>query len=112
MTGMEITVSENELRALPAFLRPYFWEVDFTRVRLPEHEVYVIERLLEYGDDQAIGWLRRAFAPESIARVVRRSRRLSRNTANLWSLLLGIPREEITCLSTPSLLPRGSFSSG
>jgi hypothetical protein len=101
-------VSENEL---PAFLKPYFWEVDFAHLRLPEHEVYVIERLVEYGDDQAIRWLRRTFAPESIARVVRRSRRLSRNTANLWSLLLGIPREEITCLSTPSLLPRGSFSS-
>jgi len=109
---MDMIVLENELRALPAFLKPYFWEVDFARLQLPEHEVYVIERLLEYGDDQAIRWLRRTFAPESIARVVRRSRRLSRNTANLWGLLLGIPREEITCLSTPSLLPRGSFSNG
>jgi len=105
-----MVVSEDESRGLPAFLKLYFWEVDFAHVQLPKHEVYVIERVLEYGDDQAIGWLRRTFAPESIARVVRRSRRLSRNTANLWSLLLGIPREEITCLSTPSLLPHGSFS--
>ncbi len=112
MMGMEIAVSDIELRGLPVFLKPYFWEVDFALLQLPEHEVYIVERLLEYGDDQAIRWLRSTFASESIARVVRRSRRLSRNTANLWSLLLGIPREEITCLSTPSLLPHGSFSNG
>ena len=104
-----MVVSGNGLPILPAFLRPYFWEVGFTRLRLSGHEVYIIERLLECGDDRAIRWLRRTFVPESIAPVVRRSRRLSRNTANFWGLLLGIPREEIRCLSTPSLLPQGIF---
>lgn len=95
---------------LPAFLEPFFWEVEFARVRLPDRETYVIERLLEYGDDRAIRWLKTRFSPETIARVVRRSRGLSRNTANLWGLILDIPRSEIACFSTLSLLPHGSFS--
>lgn len=93
---------------LPDFLRPYFWEVDFAQLRLPEREVYVIERILEYGGDQAIRWLKETFPPETLADVVRRSRRLSPNTANLWSLVLDIPRDQILCLSTPFPLMPGS----
>ena len=95
---------------LPAFLEPFFWEVEFTRLSLPDRETYVTERLLEYGDDQAIRWVKKTFSPEAIACVVRQSRCLSRNTANLWGLILGIPRSEIACFCTPSLLPYGSFS--
>ena len=95
---------------LPGFLEPFFWEVEFARLRLPDRETYVIERLLEYGDDRAIHWLKRTVSSEAIAQVVRRSRCLSRNTANLWGLTLGIPRSEIACFCTPSLLPHGSFS--
>ena len=96
--------------SLPPFLERYFWEVDFDAVRLPEREVYVIERLLEYGNDQAIHWLKKTFPAETIAAVVRKSRVISRRTANLWALLLCIPREEIRCFSTRSILQHGSFS--
>jgi hypothetical protein len=89
------------LDQLPDFLKPYFWEVDFTRLRLPQREVYVIERIMEYGEDQVIHWLKETFSTETLADVVRHSRRLSTNTANLWALVLDIPREQIRCLSTP-----------
>jgi len=70
----------------------------------------VIERLLEYGNDAAIRWVKKTFPPENIARVIRNSRAISRRTANLWALILGIPREQIRCFSTPSILQHGSFS--
>ena len=98
--------------ALPTFLKRFFWEVDFENIKLPRHETYVIERLLEYGNDDAIRWVKKTFPPETIATIVRKSRVLSPNTANLWALVLGIPREEIRCFSTPSLLPHGPFSHG
>jgi hypothetical protein len=84
---------------LPEFLRPLFWEVDFDWLRVRGHERYVIERVLEYGDDQAIRWLLRTVDPHAIADVVRRSRKISRNTATLWALVLDIPREQVQCLS-------------
>ena len=104
---MSITQSTTE--QLPSFLRPYFWEVDFTMIQLPKHETYVIERVLEYGNDQAIGWLKKIFTPETIAHVVRRSGCLSRNTANFWALILDIPKEEIRCFSNPFQLMHSSF---
>lgn len=93
---------------IPAFLKPYFWEIDFAGLSLPERETYVIERVLEYGNDQAIRWLKVNFTPETIAAVVRRSRRISKNTANIWALVLNIPKEQIRCFSTPSLPTPGS----
>jgi hypothetical protein len=94
---------------LPEFLRPLFWEVDFDRLRVSRREQYVIERVLEYGDDQAIRWLLHACSPRAIADVVQRSRKISRNTATLWALVLGIPREEIKCLSKRYRLIAGTF---
>jgi len=93
---------------LPDFLEPYFWEVDFSRLRLPERQTYVIERVLEFGDDRAIRWLKETFPPATIADVVCHSRRISKNTASLWALVFDIPKEQIRCFSTPSLLAPGN----
>jgi hypothetical protein len=107
-----VNQSSQRPATLPPFLKRFFWEVNFGDISLPRHETYVIERLLEYGNDDAIRWVKKTFPSETIAMVVRKSRVLSRNTANLWSLVLGIPRGEIRCFSTPSLLPHGPFSHG
>jgi hypothetical protein len=92
-------VSREETAPLPDFLRRFFWDTDFGQLRVSQHRRYVIERLLEYGDDQAIRWVSRTYGVSAIADVVRQSRKISRNTANLWALVLDMPREQITCLS-------------
>jgi len=104
-----MSATQPTTKQLPNFLRPYFWEVDFMAIQLPKHETYVIERVLEYGNDQAIGWLKKIFTPDTIAHVVRRSGCLSRNTANFWALILDIPKEEIRCFSNPFHLMHSSF---
>ena len=102
--------SDDTEAKLPPFLQPFFWDTDFSVLRLPEHEFYLIERLLEYGNDEAIRWLCRTVPQERIALVVRQTRAISRNTANFWGLMLDIPREQMRCFSTPCLLEHGSFS--
>ncbi len=89
-------MSENRL---PEFLRPLFWDVDFDPLRIPGHERYMIERILELGNDTAVRWAWRTFGPEAIAQTVRRSRAISPNTASLWALILRIPRKSIRCFS-------------
>ena len=74
------------------------WDVDLSSIDLKRHEKFVIERVLEFGDDKSITWLRKKFQTTSIADVVRSSRRISPNTANLWALVLGIPKKNIECL--------------
>jgi hypothetical protein len=94
------------LPTLPDFLKPCFWEADFGRIDPLARKAYVLERVLEYGDDQSIRWLLREFSPDEIGEVVRTSRALSTNTAHLWALTLEIPIQEIECISRPSpILP-------
>jgi len=106
------TTARKVQSPLPGFLKPYFWETDLSEVQERRHRTYIIERVVEYGDDRAIRWLRQTYTPAQIARVVRTSRAISPNTANLWALTLGIPRKDIRCFSKPSLLLRSASSLG
>jgi len=88
---------------LPEFLRPLFWDVDFDRLRVPGHERYIIERILELGDDAAVRWMFRRFSQDQIVQTLRRSRSLSRKSAPFWADILNVPRKRIRCLSKRSL---------
>lgn len=76
-----------------------FWDVDPSTIDLHAHKRWVIERVLEYGDDAAIRWLRQTYTTRDIADVVKASRALSRKTANFWRLVLGFPVEDVRALT-------------
>jgi hypothetical protein len=97
---------------LPESMRTLFWDVEFASIDPERHVSFIIERALEYGDDDAIRWIVREFPGTAIADTLRSSRSLSRNTGRLWSLVLGIPEGEILCLSTRSRMTPEAFSAG
>ena len=84
---------------LPEFAFRYFWDIDPTKLNVGEHPSYVIERLLEYGDLPSVRWMERRFSREEIVGVLKSSRALSRKSANFWSNILNVPREEVRCMS-------------
>ena len=46
---------------LPLFLKKYFWDVDFLKLNRNSHSQFIIERVLEYGDERAVKWLFKYF---------------------------------------------------
>jgi hypothetical protein len=86
---------------LPEHLRPFFSDLGLQQVDLTAYPEYTIGRLLEYGDEAAVRWLRETFARAAIEDVIRRDRRLSRRSANFWALVYGIPREQVAALREP-----------
>jgi len=92
----------NQKFSIPRYLKPYFWDADFAHIHPHRHSQYILERILEYGDDRAIRWLRKHYTSDEIGKVVRSSRVLSPNTANLWGLFLAIPRSEMQCFLNPA----------
>ena len=97
------------MKVLPKELHRYFWDTDPTKVNLRLHRQFIIERLLEFGDEEAIRWLRCTFGDNAIGEVVHKSRRLSKGTANFWRLILRIPKERVKCLSKRSRSPLKPF---
>ena len=84
---------------IPRHLHPLFWDVNLDSFDPQSHPEYAILRVLEFGDEQAVAWLRQAFPEDQIKQVVRTERRLSRKSANFWALVYGIPTEDVTALS-------------
>lgn len=78
----------------------FFWDTDPAKLNVDKDYFFIIERLLEEGDDSAIRWMMRRYDDDQRIEVVRNSRRLSRKTALLWQNHYGLRVEEVRCLST------------
>jgi len=93
-------------KQLPIFLKKYFWDVEFKTLNLEEHKSYVVERLLEYGDPKALGWLLKNIKKETIKKILFQERALSPKSANFWAVFFGWPASKILCLNKSYLKAR------
>lgn len=82
----------------PKFLKRYFWEVDFGKLDAKKSAEYVVNRLLEYGDEKAVRWMLDRFGKKQIKYVLCKYRGYSEKSANFWALVLGVPRNKVLCL--------------
>jgi len=80
--------------------RRYFQDVDPSSIDPVTHATFVIERLLELGDEAAIAWLRSTFTQEQVLDVLRTDRNLTPLSANFWAILYGIPANDVVALRT------------
>ena len=87
---------------IPSFLHRYFWDIDPATLDPTKHRRYIIERLLELGDSEAVSWMRMAFSQKEIVAALKEARALTKKSANFWSRVYGVPRNELACFSTQS----------
>ena len=86
------------MKSLPKFLKRYFWDVSFLEFNKENHASFIIERILEYGDKKAVGWMRSNFDSRRIKNVLQKSRNLSQRSANFWQLIFNLKKDKILCL--------------
>jgi len=91
-------VSYN-LHVIPQHIRPLFWEIDADGFDPQSYARYTIGRVLEWGDERAYAWLKETFSEAEIKNVILRERRLTRRSANFWSLVYGLSRDEVVALA-------------
>ena len=75
---------------IPKFLSKYFWDVDVGKLDVDSQSTYIIERLLEKGDDVAVRWLRNQYDRKMIADVAQKSRRLSPKSQRYWGIVYNL----------------------
>ena len=86
---------------IPQHLRPLFWDIrteGFNPTAFPE---YTIGRVLEFGNQDAVGWLREMFSEGEIREVIRNERRLTRRSATFWALVYHIAQGDVAALVNP-----------
>lgn len=64
-----------------------FWDVDPKTIDFKKHAQYIIERVLEFGNDREVKWMWEFFSPRVINHVVEISRALRKETKPLWLAL-------------------------
>ena len=83
---------------IPTQLRTLLWDTNIEGFQPAEYPDYTISRILEFGDEAAIAWMRDIFPDSEIHRVLRTDRRLTRKSANFWALVYKIPAEDVAAL--------------
>jgi hypothetical protein len=71
---------------LPDTIKRFFWDIPLSVVDRVLNKNYIIERILELGDDPAVRWLEGEYSPEDLRSVVQTSRALSPRSRNYWKL--------------------------
>ena len=84
---------------IPSNLQTLFWDTNLDTFTPEAYPDYTIFRVLEFGDQAAVNWLRQTFSEEEIRRVLSTEHRLSEKSANFWALVYKVPSHEVAALN-------------
>ena len=76
-------------QAIPAEIRPLFWDVDPDGVDLVRNADFVISRILEWTTPRALEWMETQYSAQRILEVNRSSRKVSERSRQFWNLWYG-----------------------
>ena len=83
-------VSKKAINNIPSFLSKYFWDVDFEKINLKDCRIYILKRILEYGDEKAVSWMWKNFTESEIKNALCNFCGYSQKSANFWAFILGV----------------------
>ncbi|MBZ0221164.1 MAG: hypothetical protein K8I01_12130 [Candidatus Methylomirabilis sp.] len=72
--------------AVPSEFYHLFWYVDPEKVDLGKSARYVIERVLELGDLNALKWIQMLYPTGLIFETLKTSRKISHKSKNFWGI--------------------------
>lgn len=70
------------------FRQQLFWDTNPDKIDTEKNAQYIIERILDFGNDEEVKWLWDYYNKSLIKKIVVKSRSLMPETRNLWMLLL------------------------
>jgi hypothetical protein len=91
---------------LPGNLHKFFWEHPDDTLDEDVHGFFIIERILEHGDDEAIRWVFHRYGHAGIQEVIQSSRRLSAKTTNFWRNYFRLGKDDVACSGESSPQPK------
>ncbi|OAT80804.1 DUF6922 domain-containing protein [Desulfotomaculum copahuensis] len=92
----------NTSKKVPGWLKPCFWDISIRDLDLNKNSIFIIERLLNEGDQESLNWLFKTYTEEKIKEAVLVSRGLSLKTARCWQNYFDLKEEEMSCFGTRS----------
>lgn len=76
------------------FRQSLFWDTDPKKIDKKKNAKYIIERILDHGNDKEVKWILDFYNKRLIKGVVLKSRCIRLSTRKLWILKLGIKEKK------------------
>ena len=92
--------------SIPKSFYQYFWDVDVNKLDLSKKVNFVVQRLLDKGDENSVRWVRENYSEDTIKKTFVKMRDFNPRIGNFWRLFLSIPQKEVLCLQKPYLQMR------
>ncbi len=70
------------------FRQALFWDTNPKNIDVKKNAQYIIERILDFGNDKEVNWLYHFYDKSLLKNIVAKSRSLTPETKNLWTMLL------------------------
>lgn len=67
-----------------------FWDTDIKKLDTKKNAKYIIERIMDFGNDEEVRWMRNYYPKELIAGVCKSSKQLHKSSRNLWTKLISL----------------------
>jgi hypothetical protein len=83
--------------SIPPEFNKFFWDVDINKLDVWNNRCFIITRILNFGDLEAVRWLFKTYGEETIKETVKISRSLLPKPAGFWQAYFDLKEEEIRC---------------
>jgi len=91
---------------LPEKFKTLFWDTDFNTLDPYKKSHYIINRILDKGNVEAVRWARKTYSQDTIKFSLMKLRDFSLKSATFWATIYDIPFHQIICLQEPYLTTR------
>jgi hypothetical protein len=86
----KIISEKKETTVVPERFRPLFWDTNLSKIHIKRNARYIIERVLEFGNMNAVEWLQKVYPLQTIIDVLNLSRVITEKSRNFWLIWFGV----------------------
>ncbi len=69
------------------FRQNLFWDTNPQQLNTRKHATYIIERIMDFGKDSEVRWMKKTYSKSLLRQVAHNSRVLHPSSKSLWQLL-------------------------
>jgi len=69
------------------FRQSLFWDTDPKKIDVDTNATYIIERIMDFGSDNEVRWMRKQYPRQLLFHVCETSKQLHKSSKTLWTML-------------------------
>ena len=74
-----------------------FWDVNFKKLDYQKNADFIIERVLNYGDEEDFQKIKKIYGISKIKEIARKTNYISKKNINFWSIIFNISPNLFKC---------------